>query len=452
MDINQQVTPAPPPIQPIPWTWIVQRQPTDGKADSIWKFGFIAPDGAEVRVTFHQIGTGAGTDDTTPQADPMTGMPPMPAPDSFAPPGVPQTDQTQDSTFYVTFFSNRHPEYFMKWDTSISHEQSLATWITITHGIVDFVRKANPQTIILDDLANGKLKMVLRSVAMDVVGSNPEYALEQTQKHHYRSFFQIKKASGGTAFQTVVQDRGHEGETVQPQIGVPPETQGDPQTNAAMQPPEQSNAMQTPGASGMGDKSGDHTLVPPDKMPAIGKGTDEHPPAFPSANPAPIKQTASLTRGMTVEIGKDYSVAVKDKDGNAVDRYRGKNPADLLRWISDKGYSANRMVIVDREMPSKSVVQKVILARTPATDSTVKPVIGSTGVTQESVDQTYRIIENRVQMHKVVTAQEAAAMNTIINAEQIISEETDTYFVFETDRDMSFKKALVEIAFKRVMG
>ena len=125
MDINRQPEPAQPQIHPVQWTWIVQRQETDGKAASIWKFGFIAPDGAEVRVTFHQVGDDPNQDPSTPpQPDPMTGMPPMPAQDAFAPAGQPQTDQTNDSKFYVTFFSNRHPEFFMRWDTSLSHEDS----------------------------------------------------------------------------------------------------------------------------------------------------------------------------------------------------------------------------------------------------------------------------------------------------------------------------------------
>ena len=384
----------------------------------------------------------------------MMGMPPSSDPTDFAPPGQPNTDATQDATYYVTFFSNRHPEQFMKWDVSLKHEDSLITWVTITHGIMDFVRKAKPANVILDDLSDGKLKMILRSVAMDVAAANPEYSLEQTQKHHYRSFYQIKKTGVQSAFQAAVQGKGNEGETQQPGVSQKPEAPPQPGQEAS-QPPEQSNAGQTPGAHGMGDKNGDHAPQQPNDNGASAEtpGAPEAPPAFPSHEPVPIKQTPIQKKGLTVEIGQDdYSVAVKDKDGNAIDRYRGKGPADILRWINSKGYGSNRMTIVKREMPSRSTKPKVIITRTPATDSTVKPVTGSTAVTQEETEKIIGefIVEgNTVKMLKMVPARQAALMNYIVNADKVQCTAESVEFVFETDKDMNFKRALVELAYER---
>src|ERR1035437_3761601 len=106
MDNNQQnVTGNQPPTPtPIQWTWIAQRQPSDGKATSIWKPGFIAPDGAEVRITFHQVGDVAGQQAQVQQSQQaqasqqmQMGMPPSSDPTNFAPPGQPNTDQTNDA-------------------------------------------------------------------------------------------------------------------------------------------------------------------------------------------------------------------------------------------------------------------------------------------------------------------------------------------------------------------
>ena len=451
MDINRQPENAPSPsIQPLQWTWIVQRQDVpEHKAASIWKFGFIAPDGAEVRITFHQVGDNVEALDQQKQAAKqqaaqsamMMGMPPASDPTDFAPPGQPNTDATENATFYVTFFSNRHPEAFMKWDTSLSHDDSLITWVTITHGIMDFMRKAKPANVILDDLSNGKMKMVLRSVAMDVVAANPEYNIEQTQKHHYRTMFQIKKGGVASAFQNEIQGTPKEGETEPGQQQQQPPGTGDTMS----QPPEQSDAHQTPGNPALGNKNGDH--APSENGIAQDNSKPGETSAFPSHEQIPIKQVAPIAnRGLTVEIGQDdYSVAVKDKDGNAVDRFRGKGPADILRWVNAKGYGANRMVIVKREMPSSAGKPKIILARTPATDSMVKPVTGSTGVTQEA----FVIEDNRVKMMKLVPAQQAASMNYIINASEVKCTAESVEFVFETNKDMNFKRALVELAFEK---
>lgn len=472
MDMNRQPESAPtPPIVPLQWTWIVQRQQTpDAKANSIWKFGFIAPDGAEVRVTFHQVGDNVEALDNqkqkqqqqAAQSAAMMGMPPSPDPTDFAPPGQPNTDSTEDATFYVTFFSNREPNSFMKWDVSLSHDDSLITWVTITHGIMDFVTKAKPANTILDDMGDGKMKMILRSVAMDVAAANPEYALEQTQKHHYRSFFQIKKAGVQSAFQANVEGTPKEGETMQPgQAQKPTTDQPDDTTvgDAVQQPPEQSDAFQTPGSQGLGNKNGDHVVQnnpPSDDGASKDSQTPGETPAFPSHENTPIKQTPVPKKGLSVEIGMhDYSIAVKDKDGNAVDRYRGKSPSDILRWINEKGYGSNPMSIVQREMPSYVAKPKVIVTRTPATDSTVKPVTGSTAVTQEEVDKVIGefIIEgNSVKMMKIIPASQAAQMNTIINATEVKCTTEAVEFVFETDKDMSFKRALVELAFNESLN
>lgn len=426
MDMNQ---PTPQmesqPVQPLQWTWISQRQSTpDAKSTSIWKFGFIAPDGGEVRVTLHQVGNDPAQQaqkDQEQQAQAqqaaMMGMPPMPPSNAFAPEGQPQSDITQDSTFYVTFFAHRHPESFARWDTSLSHEDSLLVWVTVAHGIIDFIRKAKPANLILDDLGNGRLKMVLRSVAMDAVAGNPEYEIEQTKQHHYRTLFQIKKIGLPSAFQAA---------------NVP----GQEQMTAPDQKVSQGPLMPQDGAAPQ----------------AQGAAVPEEPPVDtpPQAEPeVPIKQVGPPKKNLTVEIGQDYSVAVKDADGNAIDRYRAAGPADILRWINDNGYAANRMVVVKSEMPSKSAAKKIVVM-TPgaASDVNIKPVTGSAlGVAEE-----FEVDGSTVRLKKVIAARDAARMNNIVNAPQVKCTVESIEFQFETDRDMAFKRALVELAYNRIIG
>ena len=426
-----------PPI-PVDWTWIAQRQATnqeaDGKAGStIWKFGFFSPDGSEVRVTFHQVGDvekqqqDAQTKQTTDAASQMqAGLPPSADPAAFSPEGQPNSDQTENATFYVTFFSNRDPHFFMKWDSSLSHEDSLTVWVTITHGIIDFVRKAKPINIILDDLANGKLKMVLRSVAMDVVGANPEYQIEQTQKHHYRTYFQIKKGQTGSAFENSVQGKSNEGDT-QPPTQASPVTGGQAQVQAQAQQQKNEDEQQGNAGGNAEQKQDDPTQPQP----------QEEKPAFASVQPVPIRQTASLKKGMTVEIGKDYSVAVKDKDGNAVDRYRARNPLDILRWINEKGYSANRMKVVNAEQPSG---EHTLPPENP------EPQQAKSMTASES----YEVKGTAVLMRSKLTAQQAAQVNEVVNASSVRLVDEGVEFVFETNKNMNFKKALVELAVKKV--
>ena len=458
MDINQQNQQQPvvqPPI-PIQWTWIAQRQATpDGKGSSVWKLGFIAPDGAEVRVSFHQVGDVAGQQAQKQQEQQaqaaqsmQMGMPPPPDPTSFAPNGQPQTDQTQDGTFYVTFFSNRHPEFFMKWDISLDYEDSLAVWITITHGIIDFIRKAQPANLILDDLSNGKLKMILRSVAMDVAAANPGYELEQTQKHHYRSFYQVKKAGTQSAFdQTVAGNKNIEGDTHAPTQATPiaggdkpvPVTGGQAMVQAQTQ--QQSNDQQGADATPPSPEAGDAKSQEPTGNAA--PEADDN-PAFPSADGIPIKQTAPEKKGLTVEIGKDYSIAVKDKSGNAVDRYRAKNPADIMRWLHDKGYGANRMKIVDKEQPSGN---RELSPEKESPDQSNNFPGGNLSTQTES----FVVVGNSVLMKTTtVQASEAAMMNSIVNASSVRLVDEGVEFVFATDKDMHFKKALVELAAQRI--
>ena len=469
MDMNQQPDQVrDQPTKPLEWTWIAQRQESDGEANSIWKFGFIAPDGAEVRVTFHEVGDGNGQTPPDPTAHAMDmdptpgtaaqapGQPPQAAPDQsqtpmapqqqeapggpgFAAAGQPIVDQTHDASFYVTFFSNRHPEFFMKWDTSLSHEDSLMTWVTITHGIVDFVRKAKPANIILDDLSNGKLKMVLRSVAMDVATANPEYELQQTQKHHYRSFFEIKKKAIGSAFANEIAGGNSEGETEQPPTSadmqqqgggqggqVQPMQQGDPQTN---QGGEQNQG---------GDKGGDPTTPQPQDDPADN-------PAFSASSPVPIKQTPPKVKGLTLEIGKDYSVALKDNEGNALDRYRGKSPSDILRWINAKNYGNNRMVIVDQEQLSGQAASKA--AQNPSLDAPPEAAEHKGEMPVEN----FQVTGRTVRVNGTVDAKQAALMNFIINAEAVRCTNEAVEFDFFSDKDMNFKRALVELAYQRTI-
>ena len=447
-DINQQ-TAAPtvqPPI-PIQWSWIAQRQETDGKGTSIWKLGFMAPDGAEVRVTFHQVGDVEGQQAATQEKDQAAaqqsmqmGMPPQSDPADFAPAGQPDSDQTQDATFYVTFFSSRHPEQFMRWDTSLSHEDSLTVWVTITHGIVDFVRKAKPANVILDDLSNGKLKMVLRSVAMDVVTSNPEYEIEQTQKHHYRTFFQVKKTGMQSAFGQTVAGSPAEAQNEPQGQPSPVATGGQAQVQAQAQqqvndpnplnnmPPSPEEGNETGGVEN--DVNDDKGQDPTEKQPG------ENTPQFPSNDPIPIKQTAMPKRGLTVEIGKDYSIAVKDKDGHALDRYRGKGPVDVLRWITDQGYGGNKMKIVDVEQPSGD---RELAPETPEKFKEDEPAANA-------IREQFLVKGNAITMLSKIEAKQAAMMNTIVNATSVRLVDEGVEFSFETDRDMNFKKALVELA------
>ena len=456
MDINQQ--PTPPmvqPPQPIEWTWIAQRQESDGKATSIWKFGFISPDGAEVRVTFHQVGDieGQQAEQTAKKQAAASqqmqmGMPPSPDPTAFSPEGQPSADQTENATFYVTFFSNRHPEQFMRWDSSLSHEDSLAVWVTITHGIIDFVHKAKPANLILDDLSNGKLKMVLRSVAMDIVASNPEYEVEQTQRHHYRTFFQVKKTGTQSAFDNSISgNKNIEGDTHPPQQASPV-TGGQAQVQAQAKQQENGTPVDNTPLEPEGDGS-DKTEDPTDPQ-----TKEDDKPAFASADPITIKQTATPKRGLTIEIGHDYSIAVKDKSGNAVDRYRAKGPSDILRWLNEKGYGANRMKIVDKEQPSGD---KELAPEDPTKQpKDVKQFTNSNSNTQS---ESFVVNGNTVTMlSKIIEAKEAASMNLIINASVVrlvdkqrgLRRLKGVEFVFETDRDMEFKKELVELAAKKV--
>jgi hypothetical protein len=445
MDMNQQLPVVQPP-KPLQWTWIVQRHETDGKGTSVWKLGFIAPDGAEVRVTFHQVGDVAGQEAEKQQQQQaqqsqqmQMGMPPSTDPTAFAPAGQPFADQTNNSKYYVTFFSNRHPEFFMKWDTSLSHEDSLITWITITHGIIDFVRKAKPINVILDDLANGKLKMVMRSVAMDIVAANPEYEVEQTQKHHYRSFYQIKKTGTESAFNSAVGGSPQEGDT-QPPTQASPVTGGQAMVQA--QAKQQSNDD--------GDKTQDPTMAQPKSQatPDVEdeRQAEEDKPPFASVDPMPVVQSPAQTKGTTVEIGKDYSVAVKDKGNNAIDRYRGKGPLDVFRWIMKKGYGGSKMKIVDQELehndlsPDRPEMQSdnVNFSSFPGGDSNQQ-------------DESFKISGSSILMRlEDVQPFDAARMNAIVNASVVKKVEEGLEFIFETDRNMGFKKALIELAATKI--
>lgn len=451
MDINNQPAPVVQPPVPLQWTWMAQRQETDGKGTSIWKFGFIAPDGADVRVTFHQVGDVAGQQAAKQQEQQaqaaqsmQMGMPPSPDPTAFAPAGQPQTDMTQDATFYVTFFSNRHPEFFMKWDTSLSHEDSMIVWITITHGVIDFVRKAAPGNVILDDLSNGKLKMVLRSVAMDVAAANPGYELEQTQKHHYRSFFQVKKTGTQSAFgNSVSGNKAIEGDTQAP-------AQATPITGGQAAVQAQTAQEQNPG--GGQNPQPDASSPAPEGSQSPSQSTTQDPnqstqndqPAFPSSDePIPIKKTAPVKRGMTVEIGRDYSIAVKDDQGYAVDRYRAKGPLDIMRWIHDKGYGASKMKMVDKEQPSGN--RELAPEDQGQQPNTMFP-------NGNSVAQTEGVIVSgsTVLVKSKIEAGKAAEMNLIVNAQSVRLVDEGVEFVFATDKDMHFKKSLVELAAKRI--
>ena len=445
MDMNQQ-NPMPleaQPVQPLQWTWISQRQATPGaETASIWKFGFIAPDGGEVRVTLHQVGNDAAAQEkkdqekaAQAQQQMMMGMPPAPDPKAFAPEGQPHADVTEDATFYVTFFTNRHPESFSRWDVSLGHEESLAVWVTITHGIIDFIRKAKPANVILDDLGNGKLKMVLLSVAKDAVAGNPEYQIEQTKQHHYRSLFQIKKQGIPSPFQAA---------------NVPQQEPLQPLQTAPDQKVSQGPLMPTDPTG----KDAEQATAPSEAPTPAPEAPAPNPPPQdvpPQGNPMPpVKEIPPTSQqGLTVEIGQDYSVAVKDAEGNAIDRYRASGPADILRWIKDKGYASSRMVIVKNEMPSKAA-QKKVMVMTPgaASDLNIKPVTGSA----LGVAEAFVVEGSSVRVNKTLSARDAARMNATVNALNVKSTNEAVVFQFETDRDMDFKRALVELAYNRITG
>jgi len=398
------------PPKPAQWTWIVQRgDSTSTTSASIWKLGFVAPDGAQVRVTFHQ--TNPTSDPTGPPPDPMAGA----GAQNVVPPGQPDTAQTEDGVFYTTFFCSRNPHHFMKWDTSLTHEDSMSAWVTITHGIVDFIRKAKPKTLILDDLANGKLKMVLRSVAMDVAAANPEYDLELTQKHEYRTFYQIKKKGIDSAFGVQnpnAQDAEKLAPPPSPSTGpvMPGDTQNQPSDGVA----QAQNAPQSVPPT--------QTDVPLDQQPQA--------PVVPS----PVPQAPTSQQGLTVEVGKDYSIAVKDAEGNAVDRYQAKNPADILRWIKKKGYGKSKMRIVNDQ-------QKPKIPGDSGTDQTIpaKPLIPS--VKEEFA------IHGKTVTGPVISAMEAATINYAVNAMAVRCTEECIEFEFATDKDMNVKRTLIAQAY-----
>jgi len=52
-------------------------------------------------------------------------------------------------------------------------------------------------------------------------------------------------------------------------------------------------------------------------------------------------------------------------------------------------------------------------------------------------------------MHSKIEANQAAMMNLIVNAPSVRLVDEGVEFAFETDRDMPFKKALVELAAKK---
>ena len=54
-------------------------------------------------------------------------------------------------------------------------------------------------------------------------------------------------------------------------------------------------------------------------------------------------------------------------------------------------------------------------------------------------------------MMRVIPAKQAAMMNTIVNADKVKCTAEAVEFVFETDKDMDFKRALVELAYGRTL-
>ena len=53
----------------------------------------------------------------------------------------------------------------------------------------------------------------------------------------------------------------------------------------------------------------------------------------------------------------------------------------------------------------------------------------------------------KIVIHEVFSAKRAAQMNEIVNAEKVHCTMASVDFEFETDKDMGFKKALVELAY-----
>ncbi len=320
-----------PPAKPLEYQWLAQRQVTPNDSYSLWKFAFTAPDGSTVKVTFHQLGA---------EQDTNTGQP--------------QTTNAQQGVYYVIFFNNRNPEFFAKWDVSLSHEDSLTVWVTITHGIIDFMQKAMPQNLVMDDLANGKLKMVLKSLAVDITQALPDYELEMTQKHHYRTLFQVKKKGTESAFDT--------------------EISGD-QKDAAKQ---------------------EETQDP---------------------------------KQLTVEIDKDYNVAVMDQDGKVIEQYKAQNPSEILKFLHKKNYMNVRMKVKETKQEAKPVDMPN---------------------TQIPESMKFEIDGAKVKVNELLAPKLAAYMNERVPASKVIVEGNSVTFEYETTKDMIYKKTMLEMAYNEL--
>jgi hypothetical protein len=114
------------------------------------------------------------------------------------------------------------------------------------------------------------------------------------------------------------------------------------------------------------------------------------------------------------------------------------------------------MVIVSQEMPSEGSKKKDLnLTKAPATGPLDgRPNNTGTGPTQPSMtgeSTKFVIIGNAVRINESADfdASAAAKMNLIVNASKVQMTSEGIEFVFETDKDMNFKRALVELAFKK---
>jgi hypothetical protein len=352
------------PVKPLAWTWNVQRSVND-KDDKViakWQFGFIAPDGADVRVTLHKTNDGS---------------------------------DGNDATYYVTFFCNHSPESFTKWDTSLGHEDSLAVWVTVTHGLIDFIKKSDAKNVVFDDLANGKLKMILRSLCMDLVDDNPGYEFERTKKGQFRSFYQVKKQGTPSAFDSEVRGTDQEGETATP--ATPDET----------------------------------------------TGPDESRQPEPENDAAESAQEPTAGAGNVVEIGRDNSVTVRDPAGHALDRYHASSPRDIIRWLKKKGYEGYKMKIVAKAQPALNQPeengQEEDVAESVAVDSECLTL------TEQSVEESECVVvENAVVVRREITPACAAQINEVVGATVVRKLDEGVSFEWETPNAMEFKRAMVE--------
>jgi hypothetical protein len=146
----------------------------------------------------------------------------------------------------------------------------------------------------------------------------------------------------------------------------------------------------------------------------------------------PLQQTKDPTRDPnrspsredTIIIDRDFSVAVKDAEGNVIDRYNATDPKDILRWLLAKRYTA----------ATHFMVGKTVVTANPG-----KPVSEQT-----RVDPIVEIFGKTVIVRKPLTADEAALLNLGVNAKQVRRVKEGVVFVFASKKHLAVHRGLLE--------